>query len=73
MQAVGKVVISLGLLLILGGGLLLFWDRLPLLGKLPGDIVLHKGNTRVWLPLATCIVLSMLLTAAINLVLRVFR
>lgn len=73
MQAAGKVVISLGVLLILCGGLLLFWDRLPLLGKLPGDIVLQKGNTRVWLPLASCLIVSILLTVTINLVLRLFR
>jgi hypothetical protein len=41
---------------------------IPWIGKLPGDIVIERGNFRFYFPLATCIVLSVLLTAIMWLV-----
>jgi hypothetical protein len=73
MQPLGKIVISLGLFLVLFGSLLAFWDRLPLLGKLPGDLVLQKGSIRIFLPLTTSLLLSILLTVAANVVLRLLK
>jgi hypothetical protein len=52
---VGLVLAGLGLLLSLGG-------KLPGLGRLPGDIVIERGSFRLYLPLATSILLSLLLT-----------
>jgi hypothetical protein len=59
----GRAVILLGLLLIVVGLLLTFADRLPFrLGRLPGDIVIRGRNTTVYVPLVTCLLLSLLLT-----------
>ena len=51
----GGVLLLLGLLFSLGG-------RLPWLGRLPGDIVIERENVRFYFPLATSILLSVILT-----------
>jgi hypothetical protein len=52
---VGVVLMGLGLLLMLGG-------RIPWLGKLPGDFLIQKKNFTFYFPLATSILLSIVLT-----------
>jgi hypothetical protein len=55
--------------LILGIGLLLtLVDRVPLLGRLPGDIAVQGDHWTLYAPIATSIILSIVLTLAINLV-----
>ena len=63
---IGGVVLLLGLLLILAG-------NLPFLGRLPGDISMQVGNLRVYIPLATMILLSIVLTILLNLLVAAFR
>ncbi|NLC70922.1 MAG: DUF2905 domain-containing protein [Desulfuromonadaceae bacterium] len=58
----GKLLIVLGLVLLGLGLLFTFVDRLPFLGKLPGDIRIEKGNFTFYLPLGTCILISLLLS-----------
>lgn len=40
------------------------------LGRLPGDIYFRKGNTSFYFPLATSIIVSLLLTIILNLIFR---
>jgi hypothetical protein len=63
---VGVVVISIGLFLEFAG-------KIPLIGKLPGDFVIRKENFTLYFPLATGIILSILLTVVLNLILRFFK
>jgi len=42
-------------------------------GKLPGDIVIRGKNSTVYIPLTTCLVVSVVLTLVVNVVLRLFR
>ena len=61
-----RLLISLGIFLVLTGIIWEFRDRLPLLswlGRLPGDISYTSGNSRVFIPITTCIVLSLLVSA----------
>jgi hypothetical protein len=57
----GLVIAALGLVLTLA-------DRVPLIGRLPGDITVRGDGWTFYAPLATSIVLSVLLTAAVSLV-----
>ena len=50
------------------GGLLLVAGRIPLLGRLPGDLRFDWGTVQVYVPLATSVVLSVLLTLVLTLV-----
>ena len=56
-----KILLILGAIIIIVG---IFWpyvSRLPL-GKLPFDISIKLGNTQVYLPIGSCILLSVILT-----------
>jgi hypothetical protein len=63
----GKALIFFGVMLVVAGLLLLFADRIPFLGRLPGDIVYKKGNFTLYVPLATMIIVSVLLTIIFNI------
>ena len=72
-QGIGKILILSGAFLAFLGLLLIFWQRIPFLGKLPGDIFLHKGGFQFFFPLVTFIIISIVLTIILNLVIRLFR
>ena len=66
----GKLLIGFGLFLVVIGGVLVLAGRLPWLGHLPGDIYVQRGRWSFYFPLATSIVLSLLLTLVFWLVNR---
>ena len=62
MNDVGKVLIAFGLLIVLAGVVLVLVGRVPWLGRLPGDIHFQRGNFTFYFPLATSLLLSVVLT-----------
>ncbi|MDH7498861.1 MAG: DUF2905 domain-containing protein [candidate division NC10 bacterium] len=58
------------MILILLGGLLLLVGKIPLLGKLPGDIWVQRKGWSFYFPLTTCILISLLLTLLFSLFTR---
>jgi len=63
MSELGKLLLVLGAVLVGAGLLLIFLGKTNLpIGKLPGDIVYRGKNTTVYFPLATSILLSVLLS-----------
>ena len=62
MHNIGKFLIIFGMIIIVIGSVLLFWGKIPFAGRLPGDIMVQKKNFTFYFPLATSIVLSLLLT-----------
>lgn len=54
-------------LMIIGGILLVVGFIMQFIGKLPGDIVFKKGNTTVFFPIVTCIVVSIILSFVFSL------
>jgi len=72
-QGIGKILILGGAFLAFLGLLLFFWQRIPFLGKLLGDIFLQKGGFQFFFPIVTCIIISIVLTIILNLVFRLFR
>jgi hypothetical protein len=69
MASIGKLLIVFGLVLAAAGIILLFSDKIPWLGRLPGDITVKRDNFTFYFPLATCIVISIIL----SLILWFFR
>jgi hypothetical protein len=69
-QTIGRFLVFTGLIIIIFGLILIFASKIPYLGKLPGDVVLRKKNFTLYFPLATCLVLSIILTILLNLILR---
>ena len=68
MAPIGKMLLIVGLLVAAIGALLMFSDKIPFLGKLPGDISIKKENFQLYIPLTTCIVLSSLLSLVMWLI-----
>ena len=65
MGQVGRLLIGIGLALVILGGIMLLGEKLGL-GRLPGDWVYRKKNFSVYVPIATSIVLSLILTLLLN-------
>ncbi len=66
----GKALILMGILLVLVGAVFLFADRIPFLGRLPGDIVVRRKGFTLYAPIATALLLSLVLTLLLNLLRR---
>ena len=69
MSELGKTLIILGIILAVAGAVLLAAAKIPWLGKLPGDITYHGKGFTFYFPLATCVLLSVVL----SLILYLFR
>jgi Protein of unknown function (DUF2905) len=70
----GKYIMVIGASLLLIGGIIFFFgDKLHWLGRLPGDIrITGKDGGRFYFPIVTCIVISVLLNLLIGLIRRFF-
>jgi len=63
MQEMGKALVAIGVLLAIVGAVMYFSGRANLpLGRLPGDITYRKGNFTIYAPIATSILLSIILS-----------
>ncbi len=62
MASFGKILLVSGLVLAGVGFLLIVSHRIGWIGKLPGDIVVKRENFTFYFPLATCILISVVLT-----------
>jgi hypothetical protein len=62
MPAIGKILIAAGVILIIVGLAYLFADKIPFLGKLPGDIYVKKEGFSFYFPITTSIIISIILT-----------
>ena len=69
----GRGLMYLGVGLALLGGLVLLLGQVVDLGSLPGDLVYEGDNVQVYVPIATMLVLSLVLTLLLNLAFRLFR
>ena len=71
MIPLGKMLLLFGLLMVLLGLVLLvaghFSGKVPWLGRLPGDISIQRGTWTFYFPLATCLIISVVLTLLFSL------
>ncbi len=65
----GRLLLIIGIVLVVVGGLALLGVRLPF-GRLPGDIAIEGERGGIYIPLATMLVISIVLTVLANLFLR---
>jgi hypothetical protein len=70
MPELGRLLLVVGAVIVVLGLVLTFAGRIPWLGRMPGDIVYRRGNFTFYFPLATSILLSIVLTAILWLVRR---
>ena len=70
MGDLGKLLIVIGGVVVLVGAALVVFGRVPWLGRLPGDIHIQRGSWSFYFPLATSLVLSVLLSIVLWLISR---
>jgi hypothetical protein len=63
----GKMLVLLGIFMVVAGLFLWFGDKIPWLGKLPGDILIKKDRFTFYFPLVTCILISLILTLLLSI------
>ena len=67
LNPLGKILIFFGVILILVGGVILLAGRIPWIGRLPGDIFIQRKNFSFYFPIATSIIISIILTLIFSL------
>lgn len=75
-QAIGKILLVIGIGLALVGGLFMLLGRLPIfsqLGNLPGDIRVEGQGFSCFVPIVSMILLSIVLTIIVNLIIRLIN
>jgi hypothetical protein len=68
MSSFGKILVVFGSVIVLLGVFLMYFDKIPFIGKLPGDIKIEKDNFRFYFPLMTCIIISVIVSAIMFLI-----
>ncbi|NLW60292.1 MAG: DUF2905 domain-containing protein [Firmicutes bacterium] len=66
----GRLLIIAGLFLVILGVLLQFGEKIFQRGRLPGDILIRRGNFTFYFPLGTCVLLSIILSLVLALFTR---
>jgi len=66
-DVLGRTLVITGLLIVVLGLALMFADKVSLVGRLPGDFTVRGEGWAVYAPVATSIVVSLVLTAALSL------
>ena len=62
MNDLGKSIIAIGFVLIVVGIVMVMANKIPGVGKFPGDILIKKENFSFYFPLTTCILLSIVIS-----------
>jgi di/tricarboxylate transporter len=60
--SLGKILIICGVVLVVLGVILILGDKIPWVGRLPGDIIIKRDKFTFYFPLMTSIIISLLLT-----------
>lgn len=69
-ESLGRLLIYIGIIIVVIGAFFLLMAKLPWFGRLPGDIVYRREGLTVYVPVATMILVSLVLTLLLNLVWR---
>jgi hypothetical protein len=70
MAPIGKSLVFAGIAMVAVGLLLWGFSSVPLIGKLPGDIYIRRGNFTFYFPIVTCILISIFATLFLSLMRR---
>ncbi|HET8785890.1 MAG TPA: DUF2905 domain-containing protein [Candidatus Limnocylindrales bacterium] len=66
---IGRIILVIGIVLVIVGGLALLGVKLPF-GRLPGDIAIEGERGGIYIPIATMLIISIVLTVLFNLFTR---
>lgn len=69
-ESLGRLLIYIGIATVLIGGFFILMAKLPWFGRLPGDLIYRREGLTIYVPIATMLIVSLLLTLLLNLVWR---
>lgn len=67
-ESIGKSLILFGIVLIVIGSLFVLFGKIPWFGRLPGDVIIKREGFTLYFPIATMVLLSILLTIIFNII-----
>ena len=62
MESIGKALMIFGIILVAVGALVAFANKIPFIGKLPGDIYISREKFSFYFPITTCILVSVVVS-----------
>ncbi|NIO49886.1 MAG: DUF2905 family protein [Candidatus Aminicenantes bacterium] len=71
LKTLGNILIIGGALAVLFGLILKLSGKFKWIGRLPGDIIIHKGNFTFYFPLVTCLLISLFVSLIIFLIFKI--
>ena len=66
-ENLGKVLVIVGIVFVVLGFLVILGDKIPWIGRLPGDIYIKRDKFSFYFPIVTCIIISLILTLFLSL------
>ena len=69
-QGLGWAIVALGIVITVVGLVIALGGRIPILGHLPGDIVIQRENVTIFIPLGTMLLVSVVVSVALALLNR---
>ncbi|MFL5642396.1 MAG: DUF2905 domain-containing protein [Chloroflexota bacterium] len=68
LEPLGRALVVIGLFITVLGAIMLLSPRVPWLGRLPGDIVIHRDDLTIYIPITTMLIVSVVLSVVLNLI-----
>jgi hypothetical protein len=68
LEPIGRALIVIGVFITVLGAILLLTPRVPWLGRLPGDIVIHREDLTIHIPITTMLLVSVLLSVILSVI-----
>ncbi|MFZ0455116.1 MAG: DUF2905 domain-containing protein [Ignavibacteriaceae bacterium] len=65
---IGKLLIFAGIFILVFGIVFMFGDKIPYIGRLPGDIIIKKKNFTFYFPIVTTIIISLIISFILFLI-----
>lgn len=72
-EKLGKMLLIIGGIIALSGLVVLLLGKVGFIGKLPGDILIHRDNVTLYFPIVSFLLLSLILTIVLNIIFRFLK
>jgi len=66
LEPIGRALVIIGVFITVLGAVMLLTPRVPWLGHLPGDVVIHRDDLTIYIPITTMLLVSVVLSVVIS-------
>jgi DUF2905 family protein len=68
LEPIGRALVIIGVFITVLGAVMLLTPRVPWLGHLPGDIVIHRDDLTIYIPITTMLIVSVVLSVVLSVI-----